>query len=70
MAEKRQDRTERPAEWKTRPGSGAADDERVDGDDVSPEEGSHFEGDFGAEALPRKAAGVDRNPERTDRPER
>lgn len=69
MAEKRKDRTERPAAWKasTRPGSaGTGDSAPGGGDEASLEVGSHFEGDFGAEELPRKAAGRERDPETTD----
>lgn len=62
MAEKRKGRTERAAAWKasTRPGNAGTGDGNAGADEAAPEVGSHFEGDFGADELPRQAAGRER----------
>lgn len=70
MAEEQKDRAERTAAWNASARSGTAGAEegaRVGEDEASAEEGSHFEGDFGGDDLPRRATAPDRSGESAGR---
>lgn len=63
MAEEQNERAERTAAWN----ASAEDGARAGADEASPEEGSHFEGDFGGDDLPRRGSAPDRNDESAER---